>query len=205
MIDLMPGFGAFTPASGGGGGATATWNPADKNANVTLSSGNLVATKTGGGYSGSNVRSTLGKTTGKYYSEHVLTFSVGAEYSLNIANASAPLDFYGGGNDAIGYYADGTVYRDDALLATIAAVTSGQRVCQAVDVGAGLVWWRVGTGNWNNDGGANPATGVGGLTMGITGAVYVMLSMYYEGEGGTADFASGSWSHSAPAGFGQWV
>jgi len=202
-LDLMPGFGAFTPAAGGGAPA-ATWNSADKSANITLSGGDLTATSTAAGPN--NVRSTIGKSTGKFYSEHVCTFSTGAEYSLCLGTTSAPLDQYGGGDTTnIAFYMDGTVYYNNTLITTIQSTSSGQRVDMAVDLDADLVWWRTANGNWNNSGAASPGTGVGGIALGVAGTVYVMASMLYNAEINVAAFAAGSWAGSNPSGYGAWV
>lgn len=203
MIDLMPGFGAFTPAVGGGG-AAATWDPANKSANITLSGGNLTATSTTTGPN--NVKSTLSKSTGKYYSEHTVTLVSGAEYSICLATAAAPLNTYGGADTtSIGFYMDGTVYYNNVLVTTIQSTATGQRVDMAVDLDADLGWWRSNNGNWNNSGTANPATGTGGIALGVAGTVFVMCSMLQTPEVNAAVFASGSWAGSPPAGFGAWI
>jgi hypothetical protein len=202
MIDLMPGFGAFTPAVVGG--ASATWNPADKSANITLSGGNLTATSTTSGPN--NVRSTAGYSTGKFYSEHTLTISGVSEHSLCLATSATALNVYGGADTTnIAFYMNGEVYYNNALVTTIQATSSGQRVDMAADLTADLVWWRTANGNWNNSGTANPATGTGGIALGVAGTVYVMASMLYGTEVNAAVFASGSWAGSPPAGFGAWV
>ena len=202
-MDLIAGFGGvIVPA--GGGGAAATWNPSDKSANITLSGGDLTATSTAGGPN--NVRSTVGKSTGKYYSEHTVTHSSGAEYSLGVATAADPLNEYGGSyTTGIAFYMDGTVYYNSALVTTIQSTSSGQRVDMAVDLDADLIWWRTAGGNWNNSGTANPATGTGGIALSVAGTVFVMASMLYNAEVNAAAFASGSWAGTAPSGYGAWV
>lgn len=49
---------------------TTTWNPSDKAAGITLSSGNLVAT--GSGSAWNNVRATTSKTSSKRYFEYII-------------------------------------------------------------------------------------------------------------------------------------
>ena len=191
-----------------GGGASSTWNPADKAASVTLSGGDLIATYSDGlGSSYHNVRSTDGKSTGKLYSEHTLFASNTSQRSIGIATSSASLTDYGGKTTAsIAYYMDGTVYYNDGLVTTIQTTTSGQRVDMAVDLGGGLIWWRTNGGNWNNDGSADPATGTGGITLGVTGTRFVMTSLrnISTPDSDTAVFSSASWAGTAPSGFGQW-
>jgi hypothetical protein len=38
-------------------------------------------------------------------------------------------------------------------------------MCIAVDLDNAKIWFRVGAGNWNNNGSANPATNVGGIDL----------------------------------------
>jgi hypothetical protein len=92
-------------------GATAwggTWNPADKNADITLSGSDLIATSNA---SLASVRGTQGRSSGKYYFE--LTAGGPDQVSLGgAANASASLSTYPGG-DANGYgffYFNSTTY-----------------------------------------------------------------------------------------------
>ncbi len=49
--------------------AFTNWNPSDKNANVTLSGGNFIASSAGSGAAWYGVRSALGKSSGKWYWE----------------------------------------------------------------------------------------------------------------------------------------
>lgn len=49
----------------------ATWNPADKGANITLSGGNLTATTSA--FAWDAVRTTISKSTGKWYFEMSIT------------------------------------------------------------------------------------------------------------------------------------
>jgi hypothetical protein len=78
----------------------ATWNPADKSANVLLSGGNLVAT--GNGDTGS-VRSTIGVNTGKHYVELKCTGFDTANSGFGIAKSTMSLASWPGNLDANGY------------------------------------------------------------------------------------------------------
>jgi len=77
-------------------------------------------------------------------------------------------------------------------------ISSGSVIGIAVDFTSSLIWFRVGTtGNWNTVGTANPATGTGGLAMGLAGtALYA-----YEFVGGTAtDLTTANFGATALAG-----
>src|SRR5690242_10283612 len=87
----------------------ATWNPADKGTGVTLSNGNL--TIVGTGVSQNFARSTIGKSSGKWYWE------VKAESTLaviGVTSASTPFtdtDFVAGATGGFAYYGgDGKAY-----------------------------------------------------------------------------------------------
>ena len=74
------------------------FNPSDKGPNITLSSGNLVATDTSGG-GWASVRSTISKTTGKWYFEVTDT----ANYvMIGLGTSTATLSSYAG-SDANGW------------------------------------------------------------------------------------------------------
>ena len=66
----------------------ATWNPADKNAAITLSNGNLTATSTAALNQG--IRSTIGKSSGKWYWEVTGAFA-GNWMGVGVADTAAAL------------------------------------------------------------------------------------------------------------------
>lgn len=189
-------------------GASATWNPVDKAGDVALSGGDLVATYTDGTSSVyANVRSTVGKSTGKYYSEHTIAFTNAGQRSIGVATSSASLANYGGqSTESIAFYMDGTVYYNDTLQTTLQTTTTGQRVDMAVNLDDDLIWWRTNNGNWNNSGTADPATNTGGVTMSVAGTVFVMTSLrqFPTPDSDTAVFSSSSWAGTPPSGYGQW-
>ena len=77
----------------------ATWNPSDKDASVTLSGGNLVASSTSASWAA--VRSTISKSSGKWYWEYTVT-AIGNGHTQGIGNSSATLANYVG-QDANGW------------------------------------------------------------------------------------------------------
>lgn len=110
------------------------------------------------------------------------------------------------------YQSNGLVRVNNQTLATISNYVAGDVVCIAFDPGSKLIWFRVNNGSWNNDGTANPATGVGGIDTNstsnlTTGPVYWPNSSYpgvtFSTAGGcmTASFDDAEWAYSAPSGF----
>lgn len=111
----------------------ATWNPADKNANITLSNGNLTGTTNA---SPGNViaRSTISKTSGKWYWECTIN-QAGAFHG--ISNSSEVLtNFAGQGTESLGYAYFGGVYNANASIASTTTYAVGDVIGYAVDAGA---------------------------------------------------------------------
>jgi hypothetical protein len=199
--------GVYNCGPDGGGCGTTTWHPSDKNANVTLSGANLIATASGGA---GGIRAIASHSSGKYYAE----FTVNAETSLlftALANGSSTLATYPGVSDANAISMncnDGNVWLNGANP-TGSPVSScfqggvfvGNVVSMAVDLGNNAIWWRVNNLNWNNSGTANPATNTGGISMsGINAGPYYPL--WFGGNTNdqvTANFGGSAYTETVPA------
>lgn len=84
-----------------GGNTYATWNSADKAANISLSGGDLTVTRGGAGPAG--VRATIGKATGKWQFEVKCISTTGVfDIFFGLANTTASLTALPG-NDANGW------------------------------------------------------------------------------------------------------
>jgi hypothetical protein len=94
---------------------------------------------------------------------------------------------------------------NDGTLFTTSTNASGDVICIAYDDTAKLIWARLNNNIWNNSGSADPATGVGGFVVSITGTVKACWSSDPAGgtASGTARFASASWGFIAPVGYSQ--
>lgn len=118
-----------------------TWNPADKTAGLTLSNGDLTATKTTTNYE--NVRATAGYVVGKYYWECTVgdPTTVYDDWYLGVREVNESINTVGLGGDSAGYRVNpgnGTVVR------------------VAVDFTAGNIWLAKDTDPWI--GGGDPET-----------------------------------------------
>ena len=83
-------FGSKRVSAGGGGGVTyATWNPADKGADITLSGGNLVATHTSD--NAATVRANVGKSSGKWYWEITTTGHANQGWLFGVADGTTSI------------------------------------------------------------------------------------------------------------------
>ena len=111
----------------------ATWNPSDKGTNVTLSGGDLSGTTViGGGFA----RSTIGKSSGKWYWE-VLCQSSGGSFGLLGIEQARPASGYPGGAAGVGYVyqTDGQKGNGAVFSAYGASYTTNDVVGVAFDAG----------------------------------------------------------------------
>lgn len=194
--------GWMTPAPSA---ATTTWNPSDKNANISLSGGNLVASTSTTSFKG--VRAIASASSGKKYHEITATaYPSGTTQTLHgLANSTHSLSAkIGDDTNSIGWRGDGTVRTNTSNLTAVGAWAQGDVIGIAVDIGAALVWFRKNGGNWNNSGTANPATGVGGIALSVTGSIFPCSDVAFAGESCTANFGATAYANAAPSGFGNW-
>lgn len=175
--------------------AYATWNPADKHANITLTSGSLVATATADGWK--SVRSTIGKSSGKWYWE--VTMDAINDIMVDVGLASVPVSSYAGNDsDGYGYYnTDGNKYNSGANVAYGATYTT-DIIGVALDMDNGKVWWSK-NGSWQASG--DPGAGTNEAYSGLTGTMYAMLSIYTNTNKTTANFGASAFTYSVPTGF----
>jgi hypothetical protein len=121
----------------------ATWNPADKNASITLSNGNLTVTSSGGTYD--SVRSTISKSSGKWYFETTITAMSGCSPTavvVGIATSSMSLSGYvgqGTGFTGEGYGCSGIWLYDNTSAGGPATFAAGDVIGVAFDATPGNI------------------------------------------------------------------
>jgi hypothetical protein len=170
---------------------------------VVLSNGNLTAS------SGSGFAPSTGSAS-KFYFEVVQDFNNGPVFDMpiGVCNSSGftnNLGFDAAGNSAALYGGGAPIFKRAQIGTILVPFVAGDNIGVAVDIANGLIWWRTNGGTWNNISGADPATGTGGGSIsGLTGPVFACVG-FTQGtlSQGTAHFSSSSWTHAAPAGFGQ--
>lgn len=177
-----------------------TWNPSDQ-ANITLSGANLTASPTAAG----GVRDVASVSSGKYYWEVTVTTWAGSA-QVGIANAAAILASCAStGTNTAFMHSSGAVYVNGSSSGVLfGSRSNGDTICVAVDVGAQLIWFRVGAGgNWNTNATYNPATGTGGVSFSaITSASFYALAAFsVTGAALTANFGATSYVGAVPGGF----
>ena len=171
--------------------AYATFNPSDSNANITLSNGNLTASPNSGSWG--SVRTTISKTSGKWYWEYTLAGGIASVMS-GIAKSSFVLSNPLGTtvtSDAWAYYINGAKYYNNTSPAYGASYTSGDIIGVALDMDAGTITF------YKNN------TSQGQAFTGITGAIFGALSVVTAGGSVTANFGATPMAYTAPSGYNQ--
>ena len=176
----------------------ATWNPADKDPNIVLSGGNLIATTNANGWD--SVRSNLSVSAGKWYFEVTATLLTDGYAAIGIADSGVPL------GAEIGMDPDGYGYRglsgdkiNNSVWTPYGDVfVTGDVISVALDMDVGKIWWAK-NGVWQASG--DPAAGTNEAYSGISGPFFAALSLYYNTWAVTANFGASAFSHAVPAGF----
>lgn len=176
-----------------------TWNPNDKGANITLSSGNLRAAKSSG--AGSDmVRSSSAKVSGKWYFEVVLN-ATATGHVVGIDDGSAATNTaVGDAANSLGLILNTGVYRrNNANQGTGQTFST---VGDIINVFVDLDNLKFGIGKNNVYGGVNPNTG-GGLNITAAAQYFAALSFASSGDL-TARFTAASQTYTPPWGFIAW-
>jgi hypothetical protein len=192
--------------------ATTTWNPADKGADITLTNGNLTATDNNvpaGNFM--SVRAIASHSSGKFYYETTTTTVGGTSALPGMGNSTASLTaFLGADANAVSFWPSGTVDINNTIVTTIQTWATGDTVGIAVDLTAQLIWFQTThlgvAGNWNNSGTANPATGVGGVSISTmaAGPYFPMVMVHDTTCSHAANFGATAYTQTPPSGFGNW-
>ncbi len=170
----------------------------------TLSNGGLTATSAISGTTipcASFINS--GASSGKYYCEWT-----GSQTTGSLVVGLAETTFNGDVGATTGVFSlggDGNFYINATSAGALGSVGTST-MGMAIDLNANLGWFRLGSGNWNGSGTANPATGAGGIDIssltkpvcpigGQTIANFVVMAL---------NTGQASYANAAPTGFGNW-
>lgn len=165
-----------------------TWNPSDKTSNVALSGGNLVATTSG--FAGGGVRSVIGKSSGKWYWEVIVT---------TVADLYAGVSSTGGSLDPAWYYttgmgwngSSGSLMKNNASVGSPGTYTTGDVLGFALDMGGGTLEL------FKNN------VSKGSFSSLPTGTLHAVCGNNLSGTSGvfTANFGATSLTYSPPSGY----
>jgi len=176
-----------------------TFNPSDKDGNITLSNGDLTVESTLIGLR--SVRSTFSKNDdGTAYAEFTIDADpVGdGEIVIGIGNPSANLATYAGADtNSYGYYgADGKKLYDGGSETMGDTYTVGDKIQMAYDMNNGNLWFGK-NGTWVGDpvGRSDPAF------TSISGDMHIMISIGRVGNEVTANFGATILEYMFPQGF----
>lgn len=196
--------------------AVHTLNPADTHAEITLSNGNLTATKNAANTDDRSTRSTSSHSSGKWYFEATYVEFTSSIVLAGLANSAQTLsDNLGSGTDSIGVInnggSTGTLVNNTGSNTCTGNISEGDVIAFAVDLDANLLWIRNVTdgGAYNNiiSGSANPSTGVGGrsLPAGLnSGDVFVGVSVRAQNTQITVNLGGSPFAGTVPSGFSAW-
>lgn len=166
----------------------ATWNPADKGASFALSSGNLVNTTSN---VAGQVRGTIGKSSGKWYWEFVLSGSITGNVTGVSKTTSSVNTATGNDTSSWGYNNNGLLYTNSSGSAYGSSSVAGDVIGVALDMNAGtLVFYKNGVS-------------MGVAATGLSGTLYPSSGMRNGGSGVvvTANFGATPFAYPAPTGF----
>lgn len=177
--------------------AWATWNPSDKDTNITLSGGNLVVNHGGAG-GHECVRATI-QLSGKMYFEVAYTAYGSEDCYIGVCGTAAASrtgwEYLGGNGDEWTISEDGWKVHNNNSASILSAYNLNDVVQVAVDIDAGKIWFGR-NGTWSGD----PAAGTGEAYSGLTGNLYPAMSIDSDFTK-TANFGASAWSHGPPSGF----
>ena len=184
-----------------------TWDPANTAAGITLSAGNLTATKTSlhGNYS--TTRSTSSFSSGKYYFEVKVIATNASNYMIiGIITAAAPLTIHVGADaNGYGYYEQtGQSYYNNVASTFGASFTTNDIIGVAIDFTANKVWFAK-NNVWQASG--SPSTGTNPAYTITAGAYFAACSEWSTtapADELTASFNTASLFYTPPAGFSPW-
>lgn len=173
----------------GGGPTYATWNPADKNTNVTLSNGDLTAYKSDS-YGG--VRSTVAVSTGKWYWEVLIDSGAGNYPMVGVCPLSLGINTDGMKSSQSFMYCMTNGYKVNSSWpgsAYGATCVNGDRIGVALDMTAGTITF------YKN------GVSQGVAFSGVTGTLCAVVSSGSGPIQETANFGASAFNYSVPSGF----
>ena len=197
LVDSPTAYGTDTGVGGEVRGNYATFNPLFGTS--TLANGNLQLT----GPAGNALRaSTLGVTSGKWYTEITVAsaLSVSASMGVSIYNQAALPTV--NGTASRGYFYTGQKYSNGTLASYGTSFTNGDVIGVAIDLDNGKVWFSK-NGTWQASGDPAAGTNAAYTDLGTTSTWFVIVQTSGATGGATchANFGQRAFSYTAPSGF----
>lgn len=182
-----------------------TWNASDTHADITLSSGDLVATRGAAADNWRSSRCNTGRSSGKWYFEVKINDLGGLNTYIVIGIAKSTMALTtqvgGAGSDSWGWQTSAQKYFNGTNAAFGSAAVANDVIQVAVDLNTGKIWW--GKNNtWFGSG--DPANGANEAYSGISGTVYPAISLYHSGAAVLGEFLDADQTYDPPSGFTAW-
>lgn len=172
-----------------------------RRANMALSSGDLVATRTG---TPGLARSPDYFGAGRFYIEYTAVSVNGSGDSCGVASFDAtPTNLVTDGTRCAVAYRSGSIWSDSGNRGSIGGISDGDRVDVAVDLDLRRIWFRRNGGSWNGDSSADPASGVGGIAYSydFIGPAVSLGGSGSNGSSWSANLGASAMSGTVPLGF----
>jgi len=120
-----------------------TWDPTAMGSNIVLSNGNLTATKAVDIDFVSGLGTTPKTLQFAYFEVEADAYSAAVNFAaIGVGTADTNLENYLGINlESVGYYADGSVYKNNSAVAALAAYSAGDRLGCAYNGTTGKGWF----------------------------------------------------------------
>jgi hypothetical protein len=176
------------------GTSYATWSPLDKGAGVTLSNGNRTVSISTTGSDGGSVRSTIGKSSGKWYWEVTVNTDSPGRSLPGVAGPTAPVaavNNYSFDPAGYGYYVyTGNKYNNSAFSSYASSASAGDVIGVALDLDGGtLAYYKNGVS-------------LGVAFTGLSGTFYAAEGNYTLNTTlSTTNFGASAFAYSVPSGF----
>ena len=184
LVDTPTSYGTDTGAGGEVRGNYCTWNPLDKDPDVSLANGNLDMSQSSGGI----VRATVGVSSGKWYWE-VVAGTGNTVIGACDKNASLA-DYVGSSANAVGWAQIGWAFATGVTFSgSLPTYTSGDLIGVALNMDSGILSY------YKN--------GVlqSGTFSGLTGTWFPAIGTNVSATTSVANFGQRPFAYTAPSGF----
>ena len=191
-----------------------TWDPANKNAAIALSGGNLIATSSAGSGSvnAGVIATTAIPAATKVYFEITFGGTGGQYFSIGVMNGSASLSANIGATNGAAFVkglANSGINSTDYVNGSVGSVTPpnpsvGMVIRVAVDRASNLIWWGEGGAGWfdGHGGSPDPGTNLGGRSISVvTGTIYPAFSSAWTGDVATLNPGPTGFTYAIPSGY----
>lgn len=170
--------------------AFATWNPADKSANIGLTNGNLTATSTGQGL----VRATAGRASGLYKFEVLVGTTPNAtNQAVGFARSTVLTSNMLNVANTVSWLASGDVFSNGGPIGTFDTYAPGDTISIEIDIGSQQMFLQKVGGS-----GRSTAFNI------QAGPFFPAFGPGATGYAVTANFGASAWAIAASPGYGGW-